>query len=176
MKAIIDTNVLMVSDHRHGGVNPECISECIDRLRELRNGGKVIIDDNYHILQEYLDNLDTRQGQNKEGTIFLIWLLNNQANPDRVEQIRISEIDENNFDEFPDPELEPKFDPPDRKFVAVANAHPERPPIWQAADCKWLDWWLELQAYGISVDFLCPDDVTHFYVDKFPDREPPVLP
>jgi hypothetical protein len=68
------------------------------------------------------------------------------------------------------------FDAPDRKFAALAHAHPDKPAIWQAADCKWLDWWRALRAKGVEVEFLCPADVCSFYSKKFPEKQAPELP
>ena len=47
----------------------------------------------------------------------------------------------------------------DRKFVAVANAHPAKPPILQSTDSKWWGWKEALQEVGITVHFLCPEYV-----------------
>ena len=60
------------------------------------------------------------------------------------------------FAEFPpDAALEAAFDPADRKFVAAANAHPEKPPILESADSKWLGWEPALAAHGIRLEVLC---------------------
>ncbi len=175
MKVVIDTNVLLVADEKHGDISPNCVSTCVTKLLAVRAHGFVVIDDDYHLISEYQNKIDADRGKGM-GAAFLKWLLQNKANPRHVERVSITETDENHFAEFPCPELEPEFDASDRKFVAVANAHPEHPPIWQAADCKWLDWWAALQEHGIEVDFLCTNDVERFYQAKFPDRELPVLP
>lgn len=107
--------------------------------------------------------------------MFLKWLLR-QSGSTRMEQVALTETTENVFSEFPDPALEPSFDAPDRKFAAVAYAHTDKPPIWQAADCKWLDWWPALHAKGLRVDFLCPQDACTFYRQKFPAKSTPTLP
>ena len=80
------------------------------------------------------------------------------------------------YAEFPDAALQPRFDASDRKFAAVANAHHAKPPIWQAADSKWLDGWQALLAQGVKVEFLCPEDVRAAHRKKFPKRRAPVLP
>jgi hypothetical protein len=98
------------------------------------------------------------------------------ANLERVHQVPLTEPHPDRFVEFPDPALEPQFDVPDRKFVAVAHAHPERPPVWQAADCKWLDWWKPLAVAGVRVEFLCPSDACRFYDKKFRNKPAPQLP
>ncbi|WP_223855145.1 hypothetical protein [Ralstonia solanacearum] len=107
--------------------------------------------------------------------MFLKWLLR-QSGTAQVEWVALTETTADCFAEFPDPALEPLFDAPDRKFAAVAHAHPDKPPIWQAADCKWLDWWPALLAKGVGVEFLCPADACAFYCSKFPERPEPVLP
>lgn len=96
--------------------------------------GIIIVDDNFRILSEY-KNRTSLHPPKGVGDVFLKCLLRHSANP-RVEQISLTETRPNHFDEFPDRDLEPSFDAPDRKFVAVANAHPEKPPSWQAVDCK----------------------------------------
>ncbi len=91
----------------------------------------------------------------------------------RCSQVPLTETVADTFAEFPDPVLQTKFDPPDRKFVAVANAHPDKPPILQAADCKWLNWRDDLATHGITIDFVCPEDVKTFYAKKFPGKPIP---
>ena len=51
------------------------------------------------------------------------------------------------------------FDPDDRKFIAVACAHPEKPPILQAVDSQWLDFRDALRENGVTVAFICEDDI-----------------
>lgn len=175
MKAVIDTNVLRVAAGQHDDISHDCVTECVEHLLAMQQSGVVVIDDGYRILGEYLKNPSLMK-TNEVGGQFLKWLLQNQGNQIRVECVPITETASNCFAEFPDPALEPQFDPPDRKFAAVAHAHPERPPVWQAADCKWLDWWPALQAKGVEVEFLCPADACRFYRKKFPGKPNPVLP
>ncbi len=175
MKAVIDTNVLLVANQRHDDVSPECVVECVERLRRIQRTGVTVIDDGYRIIREYQHKTSPNQPKGV-GDVFLKWLLRNMGNAARVEQVSLMETAENEFAEFPDHELQPCFDAPDRKFAAVANAHPGKPPVWQAADCKWLDWWPALQAQGVRVEFLCPADTRRFYQRKFPDKALPALP
>lgn len=175
MRAVIDTNVLRVASGQHADASVDCQYECVLHLRTLQQSGIAVIDDGYRILGEYLRNPSLLKTSDVGGQ-FLKWLLQNQGNPARVEQVTLTETAENCYIEFPDPALEPLFDAPDRKFAAVAHAHPEKPPVWQAADCKWLDWWPALRAKGVEVKFLCPDDACRFYRKKFPTKPDPVLP
>ena len=175
MRAVIDTNVLRVASGQHAHVSFECVSECVRHLRSMQLSGVAVIDDGYRILSEYLKNPSLLK-TNEVGGQFLKWLLQNQGNQARVEQVPLTETVEHCFSEFPDKALEPYFDAPDRKFVAVAHAHADKPHIWQAADCKWLDWWPALRAAGVEVKFLCPDDACGFYRKKFPAKPDPSLP
>lgn len=175
MKAVIDTNVLLVANGQHADVSEDCVTECVLRLQAIQKSGVTVIDNGFRILGEYghKTQLNPPKGV---GDVFLKWLLRHAGNPEKVEQISLTETTNDCFVEFPDSALEPFFDAPDRKFAAVAHAHPEKPPVWQAADCKWLDWWPPLQAKGIMVEFLCPGDVCIFYRKKFPFRPLPTLP
>jgi len=174
MRAVIDTNVLLVANGQHDDVSDDCVVECVRRLQAMQHSGVTVIDDGYRILGEYQHK--TRVNPPKGvGDVFLKWLLR-QLGTARVEQVSLSESEPDRFAEFPDPALEPVFDAPDRKFAAVAHAHPLKPEIWQAADCKWLDWWPILRARGIEIWFLCPDDACGFYRKKFPEKPKPTLP
>lgn len=175
MKAVIDTNVLLVANGQHAGVSADCVTECVRRLLAMQQSGITVIDDKFRILEEYRHKTQLKPPKGV-GDVFLKWLLRHAGNPARVEQLPLTETASNCFAEFPDPALEPVFDAPDRKFAAVAHAHPEKPPVWQAADCKWLDWWPSLHAKGIRVEFLCPADVCQFYSKKFPHKPVPTLP
>lgn len=177
MKAVIDTNVLLVANGLHKDISPECVVECINRLQAMMKSGIAVIDDGFLICSEYSNRTKINPPKGA-GDIFLKWLLRESGNPLRVQQVSLTPkpAAKDQFEEFPDQELAEVFDAPDRKFVAVANAHPEKPPIWQAADCKWLDWWPALESTGITVEFLCPDDACRFYKKKFPSKPQPTLP
>lgn len=175
MKAVIDTNVLLVANGDHADVSPDCVAECVRRLQAMRVSGVAVIDDGFRILGEYLNK--TRVNPPKGvGDVFLKWLLREVNNAARVEQVTITETAGDCFAEFPDAALHSAFDAPDRKFAAVAHAHPDKPPVWQAADCKWLDWWQPLHAHGVDVAFLCERDACRFYARKFPHKPDPLLP
>ncbi len=175
MKVVIDTNVLRVAARQHKDVSDDCVCICVNQLLRIQRDGVVFIDDGYRILGEYLKN-PPLMNSNTVGGKFLKWLLQNQANTQRVVQVAITEAPTDFFSEFPDHALQPAFDAPDRKFAAVANAHPRKPVILQAADSKWLDWWPALLQKGVNVDFLCPEDACRFYQNKFRSKQIPALP
>ncbi len=172
---VIDTNVLLIANGNHAGATQQCRDACAQRLLQRQRAGVVVIDDAYRILEEYSHK--TRPNQPKGvGDAFLKWLLQNQANGKRVHRVTIHQTRVDRFTEFPDDALQDRFDPPDRKFVAVANAHPDKPAVWQAGDSKWLAWWQDLKRLGVQVEFLCPDDLREVYARKFPGRPLPPLP
>lgn len=54
MKAVIDTNVLLVANGDHADVSEDCVNECVRRLQEMQAGGTAVIDDGFRIVGEYL--------------------------------------------------------------------------------------------------------------------------
>ena len=172
---VVDTNVVLVANLAHADVSPECVIECTKRLNDLMANGTVVIDDGYRILAEYLKKTTPRKAKGV-GDLFVKWVQRNLSQSERVHVVPLTELAPQRFVEFPDATIEEAFDPNDRKFAAVSHSHPEKPPVWQAADCKWVDWWPALHACGIRVDFLCGEDVCRFYARKFPDRLDPTLP
>ncbi len=175
MTVVVDTNVILVANGSHKDVSPECVLECVHRLKQLMQSGTVALDDAFLILKEYQNKTSPRKGKGV-GDVFIKWVFNNLTDDQRVHLVKLTDLGEDRFAEFPVAALEADFDRPDRKFAAVANAHPDKPPIWQAADCKWLDWWPELKAHGVGVTFLCGDDICKFYKTKFPKKPMPTLP
>jgi hypothetical protein len=175
MTVVVDTNVILVANGAHPDVSPECVLECVDRLRQLMQSGSIALDDAYRILGEYHHKTSPRKGKGV-GDVFIKWVLTKLADAQRVHLVTLTDLGDDRFAEFPVATLEAVFDRPDRKFAAVANAHPAKPPIWQAADCKWLDWWPELKAHGVDVTFLCSDDICRFYGKKSPKKPMPALP
>ena len=160
MRAIIDTNVLIAANGRDcPQVTPQCRLNSSQYLRNFQIQGVIVIDNRWLILNEYKHKVN-QTGQPGIGDAFLKWVLTNQANFKRCEQIRINPLKDASFEEFPDdPELE-KFDQSDRKFVAVALTTPDRPPIVNAVDSDWLEFYEPLVKNGIKIQFLCPDVVT----------------
>ena len=157
---VIDTNVLLVADGQGKHMSGDCRTICEDRLRRVQAEEQVVLDLSWLILGEYQNKL--AKGQPTPGTAFVKWLLQSQGMPKHVAWVKItpSNAEKTRFAEFPsDPELEAEFDPADRKFIAVANAHTERPPVLECADSKWLGWEQKLKASGIRLEFLCRSEL-----------------
>ncbi len=155
---VVDTNVLQVANDRDTHAPLGCVHTCTVALRALQEGKRIVIDDDWRILREYLHNA-LESGQPGVGDAFLKWVLQNQANPERCERVRITPrgAGADDFDEFPDdPELA-TFDPSDRKFVAVALASDHGPAILNATDTDWSIARDALGRHGLTITFLCPE-------------------
>jgi hypothetical protein len=157
MTIVVDTNVLVVANGRDcPQANLACIRLCRQQLQNIQQSGGLLLDDTWHIIREYKKEV-SQSGQPGLGDAFLRWVLTNQDNPDRCQQIHITQLGENEFAEFPnDPDLA-KFDPSDRKFVAVALTHPDCPTILNAVDSDWQQFGATLAHHGIRIQQLCPD-------------------
>lgn len=154
---VIDTNVLLVADGKAPQMSGACKTMCEDRLRRVQAKEQVVLDDAQLILGEYHNKLAPYSSPTY-GSAFLKWLLQVQGDRNHVELVSITptNAEQTKFDEFPlDAALEASFDPADRKFVAAANAHLEKPPILEATDNKWLGWEDQLKKHGIRIEFLC---------------------
>ena len=127
--------------------------------------GKLALDDCFRILSEYQNKTAPKTG-NRPGDAFVKWALQNNANPLRVACVALHDHAQRAFVSFPDDPDLANFDSSDRKFVAVAGAHPEKPPVLQAADSKWLVWENPLRRHGITVEFLCRNDIARFKANK----------
>lgn len=163
---VVDTNVILVANGQHPGVSEACVQACRERLARLMSGGRIVLDDAFEILHEYRHKTDPEHGR-WPGDAFVRWVLHHVDDPSRVERIHLEPDPVWGYASFPRQEALWSFDAADRKFVAVARAHPAHPPILQAADSKWLDWSAGLAAAGVSVCFLCEGEVRAFHRHKF---------
>ncbi|MCU7906722.1 MAG: hypothetical protein KZQ76_12930 [Candidatus Thiodiazotropha sp. (ex Epidulcina cf. delphinae)] len=164
--AVVDTNVVLVANGQHKEVSPDCVSFCARELQDIMRSGKLALDDGSLILLEYQNKTQHKKG-NGPGDAFVKWALQNRCNVKRVDQVTLQKHDKRGFESFPDDTDLEDFDASDRMFVAVSGAHPEKPSIAQAVDCKWLDWASALNRHGIAVKFLCMTDIQRFHKNKF---------
>ena len=165
MTVIVDTNVAVVASKDSDELSEddpsmECVTTCVERLEQINNDEmKLVLDRERRIIDEYRRNLES-MNRFSMGFQFYRWVERNWTNPERCDLVEITPVIglEINFEEFPnDPALK-KFDDDDRKFIAVACAHRDRPPILQAVDGKWRDFLDALHENGVTVEYLCEDD------------------
>jgi hypothetical protein len=163
---VVDTNVVLVANGQHTDVSGDCVAACAVRLLEIKQRGKLVLDDQFRILGEYLNKTQPKRG-NRPGDAFVKWALQTRLNAKHVDLVTLEDHESRGFQSFPDDADLVNFDMPDRKFVAVTSAHPAKPPILQAVDSKWLDWSPALARHGVSVEFLCKADISRFHKKKF---------
>ncbi len=160
MRVVVDTNVPVVANGKSEQASPKCVKNCAVRLRDLTRKDKLVLDDSWLILKEYMANLIS-SGQPGSGDAFLKWVLSNYSNPKFCELVQITPKDsaEMDFEEFPSDSALENFHSTDKKFIAVALAHPDKPPILQAVDTEWWKMREALGVAGITIDFLCENDI-----------------
>lgn len=169
-KCLVDTNVpIKANDAREPSAIPDdlvdCVARCVDAIEQVMKHGGLVMDYDNEIYDEYLNKL-CLSGQKGMGDAFMKWVHDHGWDFSKVDRVPLFKEAES-YNEFPvHPGLE-NFDPSDRKFVATANAHPDKPPILQATDSKWWGWKDALAEVGINVRFLCPDYVKNKYSEKF---------
>jgi hypothetical protein len=166
---IIDTNVPKTANLAVDPMSiPEdliiCAQQCVNSIMEVIEKRNIVLDDGDEIFDEYRSEL-SMSGQPGVGDEFLKWLHYNRYSFPDSNRVAITPNDDS-YDEFPDHPGLADFDISDRKFIAVANAHPKKPAIVEATDSKWWGWKDALEESGIKVAFLCPDFVKAKYKKK----------
>ncbi len=168
-KCVVDTNVPVTANMaaRTAAIEDDlvnCVLECVKAIRRVMRDGGMVIDHDGDIFREYLQNLSLDPKEPGVGNVFAKWV--HDTWDDRyIERIAITP-DGDTYQEFPKHDGLTNLDPSDRKFVAVANAHPDKPPILEATDSKWWGWREALAEVGITVQFLCPTYAQTKYREK----------
>ena len=166
---LVDTNVPKTANLANDPANiefelVECVQYCVEAIEHVTNKCQLVLDAGNEIFDEYRQQL-CMSGQPGIGDSFMKWVHDTQWRPPEENRVVITKNGDS-YDEFPDHDGLQEFDPSDRKFVAVANAHVKKPPILQATDCKWWGWNDALRAVGIVVIFICPDYIRDKYEKK----------
>jgi hypothetical protein len=166
-RCVVDTNVAMTANGANEGAPPSCVAASAKALQTIMRSGHVFIDDGGRIVDEYRRNLRAT-GQPGPGDQFFKWLLTYEWGGQRVTRVPITQKahDEEDFVELPKPPEGTTYDRSDRKFLAVAAAHEEHPPILQSFDSKWWGWREALAQGGISVHFLCKHEIAEKHAAK----------
>jgi hypothetical protein len=167
MRCVVDTNVPVTANGGNGAASAECVNASARALQEVMTGGHLFIDADGWIVQEYRDNLSP-YGQRGPGDAFFKWLLDHQWGGTRVTQVGVTprSDDSGGFEELPLPAEGVRYDPADCKFLAVAAAHPEHPPVLQALDSKWWGWRGALEEAGVTIYFVCPEEIARKHEEK----------
>ncbi len=172
LRCVVDTNVATTANGANHGAPAACVAASARALQELMKSGHLFVDDRGGIVVEYRQNLSAR-GQPGPGDAFFKWVLTYEWNGQRVTRVTITPADRGDgedFAELPVPPEGTRYDPSDRKFLAVAAAHSEHPPIWQSFDSKWWGWREALGSIDLSVHFLCEKEIARKHADKMGGR------
>jgi hypothetical protein len=158
VRCVVDTNVATTANGANAGAPPGCVAASAKALQAVMTNGQLFVDDAGRIVAEYRQNLRAA-GQPGPGDVFFKWLLTHEWGGQRVTQVTITPTsgDSDDFEELPRPPAGVRYDPSDRKFLAVAAAHAEHPPILQAFDSKWWGWQTALAQADVTIHFLCPE-------------------
>jgi len=168
-KCLVDTNVpktanLATQSDPVSDVPDCCVLACIEAIEHIIRKRALVMDAGDEIFDEYRQQLSMR-GQPGVGDRFMKWVHDNRWSFSNSDRVAITKNGDS-YDEFPNHDGLKEFDKSDRKFVAVANAHSEKPPILQATDSKWWGWKEALQKVGITVCFLCPEYTETKHAEK----------
>lgn len=167
-RRVVDTNVAITANRATEPELPpeliDCVSACVEAIISITSGGGLVLDAGDEIFNEYRRNLSL-SGQPGQGDIFMKWVHDNRHSLPIENLVPITPIGES-YKEFPNHQELKDFDLSDRKFIAVANAHPARPSILEATDSKWWGWKDALENAGIRVDFLCEKWIKKKYEEK----------
>lgn len=99
------------------------------------------------------------------GDSFMKWVHDHRWSLLDSQRVEITKNNES-YNEFPAHDGLNNFDNSDRKFVAVSNAHSDKPTILQATDSKWWGWKDALSECGITVQFMCERYIESKYQEK----------
>lgn len=167
VRGVVDTNVPVTANGAHAGASADCVAACGRALQQVMDGGHLFVDSAGAIIVEYRNNLAAFRDM-RPGNAFLKWFLTNEWNPARVTRVVVTPKDGHpqEFVELPAPPEGVWYDPSDRVFLAVSAAHPEHPPVLQALDSKWWGWREALQAAGVPIHFVCPEEIARKHAEK----------
>ena len=149
---VVDTNVAIVAN---GGKTTHadlaCQLSCAEKLGSIVNQETVVIDDKGLIFAEYQGHLSFA-GQPGMGDAFFKYVFDFQYRSSRVVRVPVTQSDDERrgYEELP----ENKFDPSDRKFLAVAVV--SRAVILNATDSDWEEHGPLMDQLEVEVDQLCP--------------------
>ncbi|MCB2203449.1 hypothetical protein KQI65_01775 [bacterium] len=168
-KCLVDTNVPITANlasqpDMGSDVSDACVLACVEALEHVIKKHGLIIDAGDEIFDEYRQQLSMK-GQPGMGNAFMKWVNDRRYNPEYCDRVTITRNGDS-YQEFPRHDDLNDFDRSDRKFIASANSHADKPPILQATDSKWWGWKDALADVGITVHFLCPEYVEAKYSKK----------
>lgn len=166
---IIDANVVLLAGTPVRDIPKDqllCMQKCIHFIKKFMNDpeASLVLDAEGRILKEYRGAYSLGENPNMAAS-FTIWV--HQHMPKNAEDfIPLRELKENVFENYPDSDRLKSFDPPDRKYIALAYNHNKRPPIVEASDSKWWGIKDDLKNNGIDIFFIDEEYIKDKYLQK----------
>ncbi|MYA72962.1 hypothetical protein F4009_08525 [Candidatus Poribacteria bacterium] len=175
---VVDTNVILAAKGMSEQAWPECVVACQERLDEIiEESEKVVIDDKWIILREYIDYLedDDSTTDPRNGGSFLEWFIRNRENSEQCIQVPITPSEDGtSFEELP--EAFSPFDSDDHKFIAVAvvyeDVYQQKATILQSVDSQWYGSRNLFIENGLIVEFICEENIRHLHERREKRRHP----
>lgn len=154
---VVDTNV-PIAANRANGIDRQCANSCTKALLKIKQAGKLIVDNEGEIFDEYRRHLSL-SGQPGTGDAFIRWAYNNRGRKDLVVEVEITPSSDGSgsYNEFPSSNDLSEFDRSDRKFVAVALKHGQGSRILNATDSDWWHYRDALARFRVEIEFICPE-------------------
>lgn len=158
-KIIMDTNVAVKAATLERDCRDEELDvqeKCIKFIGGFVNNpeSKLVLDMDYEIIREYRKRIPTNTAL---GKIFWRWFNTYIGQISLDDMVKLAKDSDGNYIMFPLEDRTEAFDISDRKFVALARAHSEHPPIVEATDGKWLGFKDVFEEYGVHIEFLDMD-------------------
>lgn len=166
-KYIIDANVVLLTNvSKIPKDQLICAQRCVRFLRDFMNNpdASLVLDAEGRILKEYRRAFDLESPPDM-ATSFCIWAYQHMSR-NTEDFVNLKETKENEFESYPDSEKLKTFDPSDRKYIALAYNHCEKPPIVEGSDSKWWGIKEELRENGIEVHFIDEEYIKKKYTQK----------
>ena len=152
---VVDTNVAIAANGRKTHADEQCQLDCVRTLKAVVAGAVICVDDAGFIVAEYAKNLRW-SGQPGAGDAFFKHVFNSQYDATRVRRVPLTPSEDlrRGFEELPPN----RFDPSDRKFLAVAVvAHAV---VLNATDSDWAEQRALTDGLEVEVRQLCPQHAT----------------
>ena len=142
--------------------------KCMEYIYGLIKGKtKLVLDADYEIIGEYRRNIDKSSNM---GILFLKWLDQYLGTISMDDLLKLEKNAEGEYIFFPLDENTKDFDPSDRKFIALANLHPQKPPVVEGTDGKWWGYVSAFKKYGIRIHFLDEEYAQMIYTKKILEK------
>lgn len=154
---VVDTNVPIVANGDNARVCFECRFKTIEFLEILMNSGRLIVDLNGQVEEEYWNNLNT--GYPGVGNRFIQHFLTARA--DKVDRIDLQKSGED-YDTLAFTGALKNFDKSDRKFAALSVATGR--PVYVSVDTDWAISKADLEAAGVTIRFLCGENQHDWFI------------